>query len=149
MPNERVRTSELLQKLLKAVTLRQFIRQNGKNMDIPRFHDYITNLSREKQMPPASVIKNSGIDRTFGYQIFSGKRTPSRDKVIQLAFGFRLDYEETQELLKIARRSELYPKIQRDAVFIYALSNCLPLIDVQTALSELSLPLLGEVARDE
>ena len=149
MPTEGVKTSELLHRLLRAVNIRQFIRQNGKNMDVPRFHDYITRLSREKQMLPASVIKNSGIDRTFGYQIFSGKRTPSRDKVIQLAFGFGLDYEETQELLKIARRSALYPKMLRDAVLIHALSNGLTLIDAQAALFELSLPLLGEVARDE
>jgi hypothetical protein len=32
-----------------------------------------------------------------------------------------MDYEAAQELLKAARKSPLYPKIERDAVLIYSL----------------------------
>jgi hypothetical protein len=112
------------------------------------FHVYLHRLCVEKDVLPAHIIKKSGIERTFGHQLFNGNRKPSRDKVIQLAFGFDMDYDEAQTMLKIARKSALYPKIERDAVIIHALKNNLPDGDVQATLSELSLPLLGEVGRD-
>ena len=45
--------------------------------------------------------------RNYAYQLFNGTRKPSRDKVIQLAFGFGLSVDDTQELLKVARQAPL------------------------------------------
>ena len=97
-----------------------------------------------KNLPPNEVVKKADIERKYGRQLFSGTRKPSRDKVIQLAFGFELDYEETQELLISARKSALYPKIERDAVIIFALKRKQDLHTVQSMLYELSIPILGE-----
>jgi len=36
------------------------------------------------------IVKQDGSGRTYGHQLFSGRRKPSRDEVIQLAFGFGL-----------------------------------------------------------
>ncbi|MCL1820823.1 MAG: hypothetical protein FWG36_09235 [Oscillospiraceae bacterium] len=144
MPEQRTKTSELLQKLFRTKSIAQFIRKNEKNMNTVPFHAYINRLCAEKDVLPAYIIKKSGIERTFGHQIFNGKRNPSRDKIILLAFGFEMDYDEAQALLKSARKSALYPKIERDAVVIHALKHKLPIIDVQSTLSELSLPLIGE-----
>jgi len=38
----------------------------------------------------------------------------------------------------------LYPKIKRDAIIIFALKNGFDIVAVQSALFELSLPILGE-----
>ena len=115
-------------------------------MDPVSFNTYITALCADKDILPAHVIEKSGIERTFGHQLFNGRRNPSRDKVIQLAVGFEMDYKETQKLLKVARKSALYPKIKRDAVVIYALENKLSIYDIQATLAELSLPVIGEEA---
>jgi hypothetical protein len=53
------------------------------------------------------------------------------------------DYGQTQEMLKIARKSQLYPRIKRDAAIIYCLYNNKSLTDVQILLQDLKLPLLG------
>ena len=145
MPEQNLRTSELLQRLFRTANINQFIKRHGKSMESVPFHVYINRLCTEKGTLPAHVIKGSGIERTFGHQLFNGKRKPSRDKVIQLAFGFEMDYDEAQTLLKMAGKSALYPRIERDAVIIHALKRKLPLGDVQATLSELSLPLIGEV----
>ena len=50
---------------------------------------------------------------------------------------------EAQEMLKIARRSPLYPRIKRDTVIIYCLHNHVSLVDTQIILQDLELPLLG------
>ena len=89
------------------------------------------------------MSKQDGSGRTYGHQLFSGKRKPSRDKVIQFAFGFGLDVEETQQLLKIAQKPSLYPKLKRDAAIIYCLSRNIEIAEVQNVLTGFELPILG------
>ena len=89
------------------------------------------------------VIERAGIDRAVGDQLFSGRRKPSRDRVIQLAFGFGLDVEETQQLLKIARHTFLYPKIKRDAAIIYCLARNMGLAETQNVLADFDLQTLS------
>ena len=105
--------------------------------------EYLTKLCQDKDVVPSKVIKKAQIDRTYGYQIFNGTRTPSRDKIIMLAFGFSLSLEETQKLLKVAQKSVLYPKIKRDAVCIFAISKHMNVMQLQELLSSVDLPLLG------
>jgi hypothetical protein len=142
-------TSSLLSRLFKTAGLKDFMETFDGAFIRPSFHGHIQRLCAERGLVPEHVIKNCGIDRTYGHQLFSGIRRPSRDKVIQLALGFPLTVEETQELLKAASKSPLYPKIKRDAVLLYCLKNRLGAIEAQTALQELSLPLLGREGRYE
>lgn len=145
-------TSSLLSRLYKTSNLddvRDFIETyDGEFISTP-FHQHIQKLSAERNLIPEHIIKNCGIDRNYGHQLFSGIRQPSRDKVIQLAFGFPLTVEETQDLLKIAGKSPLYPKIKRDAVLLYCLKNQICFMEAQAALQELSLRLLGREGRYE
>jgi hypothetical protein len=90
------------------------------------------------------VIQKSGLYRTLGHQLFNGYRKPSRDKVIQIAFGFESDYAEAQEMLKKARMSPLYPRIKRDSVIIHALTHKRSFLETQSLLYEMGLPILGE-----
>ena len=144
MPKKETDTGELLNELKKSSDITRFFKRYETNMGTVAFHKYITGLCAQRSILPAHVIEKSGIERTFGHQLFNGRRKPSRDKVIQLAFGFGMDYEETQELLQAAEKNALYPKIKRDAVVIFALFKKMPVIDLQATLSGLQLPLLGE-----
>jgi len=144
MPAKEMDTGELLDKIIKTASINRFIKRHGENMNPVSFSSYLNDLCTKKNTVPAHVIEKSGIERTFGHQIFNGRRKPSRDKVIQLAVGFEMDYTDAQGLLTAARKSTLYPKIKRDAVVIYALEKKLSFFDIQETLSELSLPLIGE-----
>ncbi len=95
------------------------------------------------------IIKRSGLDRVYGHQIFSGRYVPSRDKVIQLAFGFSLGVNGTQELLRIARKPELYPKVERDAAILFCMSHGMDIDRTQELLSDIGLPLLGGDRNDK
>lgn len=140
---KKVRTSTLLHRLFKASNLEGFIEKNAIAMEIPKFHVYISELCQSMGQVPERVIKQASIERTYGHQIFNGTRNPSRDKVIQLAFGFKLDVDGTQKLLKVAQKSLLYPKIKRDAAIIYCLTNKKDIIEMQSVLETLGLTLLG------
>ena len=59
------------------------------------------------------------------------------------AFAMRADLAQAQEMLRIARRSPLYPRIKRDAAIIYCLHNHISLVDTQIILQDLELPLMG------
>ena len=140
---KRIRTSTLLQRLFKAPNLKGFMEGNATVMEIPSFHGYISELCRSMGQVPERVIKQASIERTYGHQLFNGTRKPSRDKVIQLAFGFGLDVDGTQKLLKMAQKNPLYPRIKRDAAILYCINYHIGILEAQSMLHDLGLTLLG------
>ena len=103
----------------------------------------MTNWCREHSEVPEQVILRANLEKSFGHQLFSGKRNPSRDTVLQLAFAIRADVDQAQEMLKVAQKSILYPRIKRDTVIIYCLHNKISLGDTEIILYDLGLPPLG------
>lgn len=142
-------TGTLMRRLFRTSSFEKFKEKNSDAFGLPAFHEYITELCMEKGEVREHVIKRSGLDRVYGHQIFTGRYVPSRDKVIQLAFGFSLDVKGAQELLRIARKPELYPKVERDAAILFSLSHHMEFDEVQELLIELRLPLLGGDRNDK
>ncbi len=142
-------TEELLKLLFMESSLEHLMKRDTGSVQLPSFSDHISALCRSRGEVPEKVIKRADIEKSFGHQLFSGRRNPSRDTVLQLAFGFEMDYEAAQELLKIARKSLLHPKVKRDMVIVYCLQHRYSLVDCQLALQEYGLPLLGEGKRNE
>ena len=136
-------TGNLLGRLMKTTDIERFIGMNCENMKLPSFHSYITERCAELGELPERIANRAGIESSYCHQIFKSTRKPSRDKVLQLAFGFGFNFEDTQTLLKIAQHSLLYPKIKRDAVVIFCLNRKRSMIETQTLLQELGLKLLG------
>ena len=61
--------------------------------------------------------------KIYGYQIFDGSKTPSRDKVIAIALAMQLTLDEANRLLHLSNNGILYPKIKRDSIIIFGLEN--------------------------
>lgn len=141
---DKVGTSKLYEKLFKADTLQQFLSKNGDELQPPPFHEYITQLCHERGEVPERVIKRANIETSYGHQIFKGVRRPSRDTVLQLAFGLEADVDTAQRMLKYAQKSQLYPRIKRDAAVLYCLHNDIPFLKAQALLHDLELTPLGE-----
>ncbi len=130
-------TDELMNELKSEKNIGKFTIENEKTfMDKP-LTEYLEFLLQKYNMKKADVIKRASLAAVYGYQIFDGKKEPKRDKVIQLAFGFGLTLEETQRLLKCAGHSELYPKVKRDVLFIYAINNRLNKEEVEQLLFQM------------
>jgi hypothetical protein len=136
-------TKTFLDNLFSAPDLESFINNNSDVMKIPEFHVYLSHLCKSLGQIPEQIIKSSGIERTYGHQLFNGTRNPSRDKVIQLAIGLGLNVEETQRLLIIAQRSSLYPKFKRDAIILHCIKNKRNIFETQSVLQDLGLTLLS------
>lgn len=140
---KRTSTTSFLNSLLKAPDLEQFIKNNADQMQMPPFCEYITQLCKKHGEVPEHIIKRANIERSYGHQIFRGSRNPSRDTVLQLAFGFEANVDEAQELLKHAGKNALYPRVKRDAALIYCLHGRFTIVETQRVLQEMGLPLLG------
>lgn len=141
-----ISTQELWARLFKAPTVGSYL-ANSNEVILPSFSDYLVQVAEERGMRRDQVIANAGLERTFGYRLFSGTRNPSRDTVLQLSFGLRLDCDETQQLLKVAQKSPLHPKVKRDAVVAWCLHHAYPLMATQQALYDHGLPPLGGTRR--
>ncbi len=137
-------TRELWARLFESRSVDSFLKDCEGECGLPRFSEYITGLCSARGEKPEQVIKRANIESSYGHRLFTGGRNPSRDTVLMFAFGLELDCDETQLLLKIARAAPLHPRIKRDAVIAYFLQKRKTVTDVQQALLENSLPLLGE-----
>lgn len=146
---QKVETDELLKLLFMESNLEHFMSNGATDSMFPAFSDYISSLSQNRDDTPAKIIARADLDKSFGYQLFSGKRNPSRDSVIKLAFGFEADYDLAQNLLKIARKSLLHPKVKRDVVIIFCLQHQYSVAETNLTLDRYNLPLLGEDTRYE
>jgi len=137
-------TGDLLKTIYRAGTIDEYFMDHIGGRGLPSFSEYIKAICKRREDTVEHIIKRSGIERTYGHQIFNGTRKPSRDKVLQLALGFGMDVEETQRMLKIAEKNELYPRIKRDAMLLYCITHGKGYAETQEALKLYKLPVLGE-----
>lgn len=124
MINKEEKSTEFLQSELKtAKSLEQFIQKHEQNLKAKSVPEYLNDMLIKYNMEKSDVVRRAGLSGTYAYQIFDGKKSAGRDKLIQLAFGFPLNLEETQKLLRFGGHNELYVKKKREAFVMYALEK--------------------------
>lgn len=116
-------TSELENEIKNAKDIVDYMEHNREEMHVNTFSECLEAWRFKKNRSIPDVIDKSNLNKSYVYQIFNGKRTPSRDKVIALAFGLGLDADETQQLLRQAGYRSLYPRDKRDALLLFAISK--------------------------
>ena len=67
---------------------------------------------------------------------------PSRDKLLALGFGFALNIDGMQKLLKITRFPMLYIKEARDSVIIFGFDKRISIGEMNDLLFELGYPII-------
>lgn len=115
MPDKKL-TEELLNELLDAPNIDGYIREH--DFADPSLSDYLKQLLQEKGLERSRVVRMADLNETFGYQIFTGARHPSRNKVLQIAFAMALTLKETNRALTAAGG-----KNRRDAIIIFCIDR--------------------------
>jgi transcriptional regulator with XRE-family HTH domain len=134
-------TDELMNILKKKNSYKEYKETEAEYISYT-LHEYLNYLILEKNLQKSDIIKRSGLDRTYSYQILSGVRLPSRDKLLALAFGMELNLEEVQTLLKTSHLSPLYVKNHRDSIIIFCLNKNVPLLETNELLYEMKESLI-------
>jgi len=131
--------------LLNATSIEDFLAENQEYMLDLTLSKYLMLLLQQKGLKRAAVVRDSGLEKAYVYQIFDGKKLPSRDKLIAIAFGLHLNSEETQRMLKLGGCSELYPRMARDAVILFAIQRGMDIVAADNLLYNNRFPtLLGQ-----
>ena len=141
-PNEKLTTTALFSLLEKSHSLEAFLDEHESDLPAPSSSDYLAYLLERYQLSKQDVIRAANLERSNGYQIFNGYRTPRRNALLRIALGMHLTLEETQYLLKLSLRGELYPRNRRDAAIIYCIQHKLNLIDTEIMLEQLGEEIL-------
>lgn len=127
-------TDMLQQELMSTNNLDRFLSENDANFrDIP-LQEALQRIFDEKGMSKAMLAKCSGISEVYLHQLFSGRRFPSRSRLLCVCFGLDASVEETQALLQQARYAPLYSRDRRDAIIIFGLSHGMDLFQVNDKL---------------
>ena len=135
-------TDELFELIQSSRSLETFYEDAGENLSGIRAYEYLAQLLDERNLMKQAVIEAANLERSTGYLIFSGQRNPKRDSLLRIALAMQLSLKQTQRLLKIAQRGELYPKNRRDAAIIYGIHHRLDLIEVEMLLDGIGEKLL-------
>lgn len=89
----------------------------------PKLHIMLNEYLDKKELVKAEVIRRLNIDRNYCYQVFNGKRLPTRNMLVQLALMLELDVEQTDYLLKLAGKPMLYVRNAVDARIFYSIKH--------------------------
>lgn len=114
-------TEEVLQELLDAPSIDSYIEGNATSLY--SLAEYLQKMLDKKHLERSRVVHMADLNETFGYQIFTGARNPSRNKVLQIAFAMALSLRETNRALTAAGVSRLDPKNRRDAIIIFCIDR--------------------------
>lgn len=136
-------TDELRNEIMAATNIEDYLTNNKENMLASSLSEHLEMLLSQKGASKADVVRGSLLDRTYVYQIFSGRKTPSRDKLIAIAFGLRLSDNEVQKMLKLSGNRELYARDERDAIILFALQRKMDILTVNDLLFKLGFKTLG------
>ena len=114
-------TGDLDQELMSQPDLDAYIRENSELFAVQDFAALLAALYDKKDISKAALARRAGISEVYLHQVFSGRRNPSRDRLVCICVGLGVSLEETQTLLKHAGYARLYPRVKRDAIISHGL----------------------------
>ena len=127
-------TDDLRQEIQSSSDLDQFLTENQEAFRSDTVASQLSALCKKKQISKASLAKQSCMSEVYLHQIFSGRRNPSRNRLICLCFGLQTTLEEAQTLLRLCGQAQLYPKDKRDAIIQHALLHGTELVELNQTL---------------
>lgn len=131
-------TQELINELKCSDKIEVYLEENSGQMLDLNLKGYLERLLKEKNCSKPQAIKRSGLNDVYAYQIFAGRKSPSRDKVLALCLGMKLTLEEAQYVLNMAGGAQLYPRSRRDSIIMFALKKGLSTMECNELLYELN-----------
>lgn len=115
---------EVLLNLDKHKDLEKYLEREEIVSRFKSVSEYLNDKIAISKQSVSEIIKNSGIERTYAYQILNGTRkNPGKDKIIRLCIAANLGIKETIRALEIAGCGTLYARNKRDAIILFSINN--------------------------
>lgn len=127
-------TDNLNTELMSPCPLDTYLQEHSDeflNMDIAELLDQ---LYQSKSISKAELARRASISEVYLHQVFSGRRKPSRDRLLCLCVGLGVDLDEAQTLLKRAGYAQMYAKFKRDTIIMYGIVHKFELSEINDKL---------------
>ena len=135
-------TSHLENELKNSTSLDTFLEKHQDELSDCSLSDQLGKLLRKKGLSKAEVVRECNLNEVYAYQILSGVRRPSRDKLLCLCFTMKATLSETQSLLKESGFAPLYVRSHRDSIIIFAITHGHTLLQLNTDLYDHGEPVV-------
>lgn len=116
-----MKSTEELLNLLQDLDIEEF--KNTDSFSDISISSYLSELLKRHNLTAKDIIIRLNMERSYTYQILKGRRQPTRNFIIRIAFLCQLSVDETQKLLTIGKRPILYPRNRFDAAVLYCLQH--------------------------
>ena len=117
-------TEDLLEELQNEnCKIDEYLKGNGESFGYDKIKDFWEAAIEKSGYSKSNIINKSDFSYCYFYDVINGRKIPGRDKIIRLILTMHLSVDECQEALRISGRSALYPRIRRDAIILFAISN--------------------------
>ena len=118
---EKKSTDDLRQELMSQPDLKAYIHDNQEFFTDRNMLELLKRLYERSGISKAELARRSCISEVYLHQVFSGRRRPSRDRLLCICIGLEATLEETQDLLKLEGYAQLYPKRKREAIITHGI----------------------------
>ena len=118
-------TDELAFELANTPDIADYMHNNQHQPDPQAFHALLGELITASGLSKTKIATAACLSEPYLYNLIRGDKHPSRNKVLQLAFGLGIDMAQTERLLQLAGHNAFYTRNKRDALVQYALGQCM------------------------
>jgi len=137
-------TDELDFELKNTESIHSFIADNKTEFDDKNFYKFLNTVVAQSGKSKSKIAADSYISEPYMYNLIKGEKHPTRDTVIKLSFGLRLDLETTERLLKLAGHSGFYVRGKRDSILKFAITNGLSIEEADNLLTKHGFSIMTE-----
>lgn len=100
------------------------------------FGDRLLELCANYQVKPSALQLRVAISKSQFYAAINGTREISKENILKIALELGISIEETNELLKLAKHKELYPKNEDDAIILFGINMKMSIDEIDNLLKE-------------
>lgn len=130
-------TEDLLEELQNEnCKIDEYLKGNGDSFVYDKIKDFWEAAIEKSGYSKSNIINKSDFSYCYFYDVINGRKIPGRDKIIRLILTMKLSVDECQEALRISGRSALYPRIKRDSIILFAISNGLSIYQLSELLAD-------------
>lgn len=127
-------TDDLTQELMEQADLDRYITENEAHFAETDLTSVLTRLYKKCGLSKAELARRAGMSEVYLHQVFSGRRRPSRDRLLCLCIGLDAGLEEANLLMKEMGYAPVYLRLKRDAIISHGLLHRTPLAEINDKL---------------
>ena len=100
-------TDDLRQELMDQPNIKAYLSDNQPYFMEIGILELLERLHKRTGLSKAELARRSGMSEVYLHQVLSGRRNPSRDRLLALCVGLSASLEETQQMLRQAGYAQL------------------------------------------